>query len=79
MLLKKVYWFYLFSFLFLATSCGVSKSLSDVPDVSAYSAVISERIKTSDSTFSIGNNHLNKNKQGSVSYTHLTLPTIYSV
>ena len=65
MLLKKVYWFYLFSFLFLATSCGVSKSLSDVPDVSAYSAVISERIKTSDSTFSIGNNHLNKNKQGS--------------
>ncbi|WP_456439659.1 C45 family autoproteolytic acyltransferase/hydolase [Psychroserpens sp.] len=65
MLSRKVYWFYLFSFLFLATSCGVSKSLSDVPDVSAYSTVIPERVKISDSTFSLGNNHLNKNKQGS--------------
>ena len=67
MLLKKVqlvHWFCLFSILFLVTSCGVSKSLHDLPDVSAYNSSIPERIKTSDSTFSLGSNHLNKNKQG---------------
>lgn len=67
MYLKKVqavHWCCLFSILFLITSCGVSKSLHDVPDVSAYSSTIPERVKTSDSTFSLGNNHLNKNKQG---------------
>ena len=67
MLLKKVqvvHWFCLFSILFLVTSCGVSKSLHDLPDVSAYNSTIPERIKTSDSTFSLGSNHLNKNKQG---------------
>lgn len=64
MLFKKIYWFCLFSFLFLITSCGVSKSLTDVPDVSAFDSAIPERVKTSDSSFSIGNNHLNKNKQG---------------
>ena len=46
------------------TSCGISKSLHDVPDVSSYNVSISESIKTSDSTFRLGNNHLNKNKQG---------------
>ncbi|SDG65449.1 C45 family autoproteolytic acyltransferase/hydolase [Winogradskyella thalassocola] len=46
------------------TSCGISKSLHDVPDVSAYNPVIPERVKTSDSTFTLGNNHLSKNKQG---------------
>lgn len=65
MFLKKVHWFCFFSFLLLVTSCGVSKSLQDVPDVSGYNAVIPERVKTSDSTFTLGNNHLNKNKQGS--------------
>ena len=67
MVLKKVqllHWFCFFSVLFLITSCGVSKSLNDVPDVSAYSTVIAERIETSDTTFSLGANHLNKNKQG---------------
>ncbi|WP_179008951.1 C45 family autoproteolytic acyltransferase/hydolase [Winogradskyella forsetii] len=67
MLLKKVQtvrWFYLLSVLFLVTSCGVSKSLHDVPDVSAYSADIPEREKISDSTFTLGNSHLTKNKQG---------------
>ncbi len=48
----------------LLTSCGISKSLHDVPDVSAYNSVISEREKTSDTSFNIGNSHLNKNKQG---------------
>lgn len=46
------------------TSCGISKSLHDVPDVSAYNPVIPERIQTSDSTFTLGNNHLSKNQQG---------------
>ncbi|WP_405573557.1 C45 family autoproteolytic acyltransferase/hydolase [Winogradskyella sp. Asnod2-B02-A] len=67
MLLKKVqvvHWFCLFSILILVTSCGVSKSLHDLPDVSAYNSTIAERIKTSDSTFSLGSNHLNKNEQG---------------
>lgn len=67
MLLSKVqtvHWFYFLSALFLITSCGVSKSLKDVPDVSAYSADIPERIKNSDTTFSLGESHLNKNKQG---------------
>lgn len=48
----------------ILNSCGVSKSLHDVPDVSTYNSTIPERIETSDSTFTLGNNHLSKNKQG---------------
>ncbi len=48
----------------LLSSCGISKSLRDLPNISSYNASISKRIKTSDSTFTIGNNTLNKNKQG---------------
>lgn len=48
----------------LMTSCGVSKSLHDVPDVSTYNSTIPERIKTSDTSFVLGNNILNKNKHG---------------
>lgn len=52
-------------FLFLGlTSCGISKSLHDIPDVSAYKTSIPERIKTSDSTYTLGRNNLSKNKQG---------------
>lgn len=64
MFLKNLHWFCAFSLLVLVTSCGVSKSLHDVPDVSTYNAVIAERVQTSDSSFSIGKNHLSKNKQG---------------
>ncbi|MEW4922214.1 C45 family peptidase [Algibacter sp. 2305UL17-15] len=49
---------------FLLASCGISKSLHDLPNVSGYNNAIPERIKTSDSTFIIGDNRLNKNKQG---------------
>ncbi len=45
-------------------SCGISKSLKDRPDISKYKASIPERIKTSDSTYYIGNNFLTKNKHG---------------
>lgn len=48
----------------ILNSCGVLKSLHDVPDVSTYNSTIPERIETSDSTFTLGNNHLSKNKQG---------------
>lgn len=48
----------------MLSSCGIKKSLHDVPDVSAYNAHIPERIKTSDTTFTLGKNNLSKNKQG---------------
>ncbi|MDO5971756.1 C45 family peptidase [Flavivirga aquimarina] len=66
-LLKKgqiVKWFCLFVFLSLVLSCGVSKSLHDVPDVSKYNPVIPERVKLSDSTYVSGHNFLTKNRQG---------------
>lgn len=46
------------------SSCGVSKSISDRPDVGSYEASIPDRIKINDSTFIAGNNFLLKNKQG---------------
>lgn len=57
-----------FSFLlplvFLLVSCGISKSLKDVPNIGKYEAKIPERIKTADSTYSSDNGTLAKNKQG---------------
>ena len=67
MLIKKaqiVKWFCFLAILFLVMSCGVSKSLNDVPDVSKYNPSIPERVKLSDSAYVSGNNFLTKNKQG---------------
>ena len=50
--------------LIFASSCGVSKSLKDLPDLSAYNNEIPKRVKISDSTFIAGNNFLTKNKHG---------------
>ncbi|GAA3593030.1 acyl-CoA--6-aminopenicillanic acid acyl-transferase [Flavivirga amylovorans] len=50
--------------LFLVSSCGISKSLNDVPDVSKYNSSIPERVKVSDSTYVLHDNFLTKNKQG---------------
>jgi len=50
--------------IFLLGSCGISKSLNDLPDISAYNGEISERVKTSDSSYHIGNNFLTKNQYG---------------
>ncbi len=50
--------------LLLLCSCGISKSLKDVPDVSNYNNAITERTQVSDTTFVAGNNFLSKNKQG---------------
>jgi len=49
---------------FLLGSCGVKKSLRDVPDVSKYESEIPERHTINDSTFVMGDNFLTKNKQG---------------
>ena len=45
-------------------SCGISKSLKNVPDVSSYSQQIPEREKISDSSFITEKGYLTKNKFG---------------
>ncbi len=50
--------------LFFITSCGVSKSLEDVPDISTYNQTKPERIATSDSTFYTQQAYLAANKYG---------------
>ena len=53
-----------FALILLVSSCGISKGLEDRPDVSKYDLTPPERTKISDSTYSIGDNFLTKNKQG---------------
>lgn len=66
----QLYWSFLkkqFCYLALTSvlfSCGVSKSLHDIPDVSSYDASISERVKLNDTTFTSGHNSLFKNRYG---------------
>jgi len=48
----------------LLVSCGVKKSLRDMPDVSQYESNIPERVKLNDSTFVLEDNFLTKNRQG---------------
>lgn len=50
--------------LLLSISCGVKKSLHDVPNVSQYEFEIPERTKLNDSTYAIEDNFLTKNRQG---------------
>lgn len=50
--------------LLLISSCGVSNSLHDVPYVKDFNDSIPKRIEINDSTYALGNNYLNKNKQG---------------
>lgn len=45
-------------------SCGISRSIRDRPDISAYNAQIAERIRTSDSTFILESNSLGRNEYG---------------
>ena len=52
------------SFLFLLESCGVSKSLKDLPNTSSYNDKIPKREVINDTTFIAGKNFLTKNKQG---------------
>lgn len=58
---------YYFTLLFVAsllTSCGISKSLQDKPDLSAYNTAVPERMVISDTVFTAGNNFLTKNEHG---------------
>ncbi|MEZ4801495.1 MAG: C45 family autoproteolytic acyltransferase/hydrolase [Gelidibacter sp.] len=48
----------------LCNSCGINKSLHNLPDISEYNATIPKRVKINDSTYTAGNNFLTKNKQG---------------
>lgn len=50
--------------LLILSSCGVKKSLHDIPNVSQYESVIPKRTKLNDSTFTLGNDFLTKNRQG---------------
>lgn len=50
--------------LLILTSCGVSKSVNNRPDVSHYNPSIPERIKISDSSFTTENGYLTKNTSG---------------
>lgn len=52
------------SFLISFNSCGVKKSLEDVPDISQYEVDVPERTKVNDSTFVLEDNFLTKNEQG---------------
>ena len=46
------------------SSCGVSKSLHDIPDVSGYDVSVAQLTTLNDSTFISGSNALSKNAQG---------------
>ena len=56
---------YLCAMTLVLTSCGISKSINDIPEVSSYDASISEKVIINDSTFTSGNNSFSKNKYGS--------------
>ena len=45
-------------------SCGINKSVQNLPDLSTYNAEIPKKTVVNDSTFFVGNNFLTKNKQG---------------
>lgn len=48
----------------MLASCGVAKSLKEQPEVADYETDIPERKKINDSTFTIADNFLRKNRQG---------------
>ncbi len=51
--------------IFLMTSCGISKSINDLPDTSTYNAIVPKRNKINDSLYTLAdNNSLKKNKHG---------------
>lgn len=56
--------FFLFA-TFMLISCGVSKSLNDIPNMNQYNEKVdTAKVKINDSTYVIGVNQLRKNKQG---------------
>lgn len=59
------HYLYISVLLLVLTSCGISKSMHDIPDVSTFDASISEKVVINDSTFTSGKNSFAKNKHGS--------------
>lgn len=57
-------WFFTLAMILIVTSCGVSRSINDVPELTAYNASIPERNSSSDSSYVAGKNFLTKNKHG---------------
>jgi tetratricopeptide (TPR) repeat protein len=51
------------SLIFFLISCGVSKSIHHIPEISTYALETPEVSKINDSTFSFNRNYLTKNKQ----------------
>ncbi|MFS4466554.1 C45 family autoproteolytic acyltransferase/hydolase [Maribacter sp. 2210JD10-5] len=49
---------------FSVVSCGVKKSLKDQPQISQYETNVPERVQLNDSTYTLGDNFLRKNRQG---------------
>ncbi len=64
MSVKTSYYCVLVLLLVCLSSCGVSKSLKEKPNVARYETAIPERIQINDSTYSISDNFLRKNAQG---------------
>ncbi|MBC3757216.1 acyl-CoA--6-aminopenicillanic acid acyl-transferase [Hyunsoonleella sp. SJ7] len=62
--LRKIRFAFLAGMYLSVVSCGVSKSLKDVPEVAQYDASTAERISVNDSTFTSGKNSFAKNKYG---------------
>ncbi|MFS4454838.1 C45 family autoproteolytic acyltransferase/hydolase [Maribacter sp. 2304DJ31-5] len=63
--MQNIYRFLKVSFLALfIVSCGVKKSLRDRPEIARYTTDIAERIQLNDSTFTLEDNFLRKNRQG---------------
>lgn len=61
----RIKWIVCVAFLLgLFSSCGISKSLKDRPDLSNFNPKIPEITKTSDTSYLYSNNSLIKNKQG---------------
>jgi hypothetical protein len=50
--------------LLLFASCGIQKSLKDLPDINAYNNNVPVRVQINDSTYHVGNNFLTRNQQG---------------
>lgn len=60
--IKHVLWS--IAFIVMLSSCGVSKSINDIPNVGNYEVEKLNRVTINDSTFQAGENFLTKNKQG---------------
>ncbi|MGJ8744086.1 C45 family autoproteolytic acyltransferase/hydolase [Polaribacter sp.] len=62
---KKLHiYLFIISIFLLFGSCGISKSLSNRPDISSYNGNIAKRIKVSDTLYTLDDNFLSKNKHG---------------